>query len=215
MIFVNFKTYRQGTGEGAVKLARILQEVEKKVGVEIIPLVQPTDIFRLSQQGFRVWAQHLDDINFGPNTGQVLPEAVLAAGVQGTLLNHSENKLPVEIIGDTLGRCRKLGLKTLVCAESIEEAKEIVEHKPDFLAYEPPELIGGDISVSSAKPEVIRDFVKEIKGVPILVGAGIHTQKDVKTALRLGAKGILVSSHVVLTEDPKKALGDLATGFGE
>ncbi len=214
MIFVNFKTYKEGTGKEAVKLAKICQEVGKKTSLKIIPLVQAVDIFRLANLGFEVWAQNLDDINFGPNTGQILPQAILAAGARGTILNHSENKLPIPVIGSVVVRCKRLELKTLVCAESIEEAKEIAEFKPDFIAYEPPELIGSrTTSVSTAKPEVIRDFVKEIKKIPIVVGAGVHSKEDVEITIKLGAVGVLVATDVILTKDPKKELIDLAEGF--
>jgi triosephosphate isomerase len=214
MIFVNFKTYQQGTGKAAIKLAKTCQVVAKKTSIKIIPLVQVVDLFPLANQGFVVWSQHLDDIGYGPNTGQVLPQAVAEAGAQGTLLNHSECKLPLEIIKETIKHCRALRLKVLVCAESLEEAQTILEAKPDFLAYEPPEFIGSQTdSVASAKPGVIKDFTKAIKEVPILVGAGIHSQKDVKTALKLGAQGILVATDVVLAKNPEKELLDLAKGF--
>jgi triosephosphate isomerase len=213
MIWVNFKTYQEGTGQKALELAKICQEAEKESGVTIIPVVQATDIFRLAQAGFKVWAQHLDDIEYGANTGQILPEAVLAAGAQGTLLNHSENKLPVEIIGETLKRGRDLGLKFLVCAESVEEGKEIVRLRPDFLAYEPPELIGGNVSVSLAKPEIVRDFVLAVGQIPVLIGAGIHKQTDIIKGRKLGAKGFLISSGVVLAKNPGEKLKELASGF--
>lgn len=214
MIFVNFKTYEQGTGKEAVKLAKACQVVSKKTSVTIIPVVQAADVFRLTSQEFEVWAQHVDDINFGPNTGQILPQTVATAGAKGTLLNHSENKLPVEVIKEIIKRCQALKLETLVCSDSLEEAKAIVEARPNFIAYEPPEFIGSQItSVSSVKPEVIKDFVREIKEVPVLVGAGIHSQKDVKTALKLGARGILVATDVVLAKNPEKELLDLAGGF--
>jgi len=214
MIFVNFKTYQSGTGEKAVALAKICQKVGKKAKIAVIPVVQAVDLWRLTSQGFEVWAQHLDDIDFGPNTGQILPQAVVEAGAQGTLLNHSENQLPLEMIKEIIKKSQLLKLKTLVCADNLEEAKAIVASRPDFLAYEPPEFIGNQTaSVSSARPEVIKDFVKEIKNIPVLVGAGIHSQKDVKVALKLGAKGILVSSDVVLAKNPEKELLDLAGGF--
>src|SRR4030042_7101825 len=101
MIWVNFKTYQEGTGQRVLDLTKICQKVEKESSVTIIPVVQAADIYRLAQSGFKVWAQHVDDIEYGANTGQVLPETILAAGAVGTLLNHSENKLPVEIIGET------------------------------------------------------------------------------------------------------------------
>ncbi len=214
MIFVNFKTYEQGTGQAALKLVKICQEVNKKTAVKIIPAIQGADIFRFASQRFEVWAQHVDNINFGPNTGQVLPQAIATAGAKGTLLNHSEYRLPLEVIKETIKLCQALKLKILVCADNLKEAKQIVENKPDFIAYEPPEFIGSRTdSVSSAKPEVIKDFTKEIKKVPVLVGAGVHSQKDIKVALKLGAKGILVATDVVLADNPKKELLDLAGGF--
>ena len=214
MIFINFKTYKQGTGLTALKLARICQAVEEKTSIKIIPLVQTSDIFRLTSQGLRVWAQHVDDINFGPNTGQVLPQAVVGTGAEGTLLNHSEYKLPVEVIKETIKHCQALKLKTLVCSDNLEEAKQIVESKPDLIAYEPPEFIGSQTeSVATTKPEVIKNFVDKIKRIPILVGAGIHSQRDVKTALKLGAKGVLVATDIVLAKKPEKELLELAGGF--
>lgn len=217
MVFVNFKTYRQGTGKAAIKLTQICQAVEKKTSVKVVPVVQIVDIFRIIKKtGGPVWAQHIDDIEYGPNTGQILPEAVKAAGAVGVLLNHSENKLPVEVIGETIKRCQSLKLRVLVCSDSLEEAEEIAVFKPDLLAYEPPELIGSQTaSVSTAKPEVIKDFVTEIKNIPVLIGAGIHSQQDVKIGIKLGTVGILVSSDVVLAQNPEKELLDLADGFNK
>jgi triosephosphate isomerase len=211
MIFVNFKTYQQGTGEAALILAKICQGVEETTGIKIIPIVQTADIFRLASQGFTVWAQHIDEVDFGPYTGQVLSKTILEAGAKGTLLNHSEKKLPLEKVKNILPGLK--GLQSLVCAESIEEGRRLAELKPDFLAYEPPELIGGEVSVSQARPEVIREFVDKIKNMPILVGAGIHKQADVRKALELGVKGILVSSDIVLADNPQQELLDLAGGF--
>jgi triosephosphate isomerase len=214
MIFVNFKTYQKGTGERAVELAKICQTVAEKTKVSIVPVVQTTDLFRLTNQNFEVWTQHVDNISFGQNTGQILPQAVAEAGAKGTLLNHSENKLPLEVVKETIEKCRAFKLGTLVCADNLEEAKMIIEARPDFIAYEPPEFIGSQTeSVATAKPVVIENFVKEIKEAPVLVGAGVHSQKDVKTAFELGAKGILVATDVVLAENPEKELLDLAKGF--
>lgn len=215
MIFVNFKTYQSGTGKRAVELAKICQKIEKQTSVKIIPVVQAVDIFQLAGLGIEVWAQHVDDIESGANTGQVLPEAISAAGAKGTILNHSENKLPIEVIGSTIKNLKlKIeNFRVLVCAESIEEGREIAKFKPDFIAYEPPELIGGNISVSTAKPEVIRDFVIQVADISVIVGAGVHNQTDIRKGLELGAEGFLVSSDMMLAEIPQKELIDLAEGF--
>jgi triosephosphate isomerase len=215
MIFVNFKTYQQGTGQKALQLVKICQKIAEKEKIEIIPVVQAVDIFRISQSSsLPVWTQHLDEIGFGANTGRVLAEAVLAAGASGAILNHSENKIPTEIIRETVERAKSLGLRVLVCSESVEEAGEIIKSKPDFLGYEPPEFIGSQKdSVATARPGVIADFVKKFPALPIIIGAGIHSRQDVEIGLKLGAKGILVASGVVLAKEPEKKLTDLAKGF--
>jgi triosephosphate isomerase (TIM) len=213
MIFVNFKTYQQATGESSLNLAKICAEVSQITGVKIIPIVQVADLWRLASQGLEVWAQSADAIDFGAHTGSILPEAALMAGAKGFLLNHSEKKLSSSDLEKFLTKLKIKNVQTLVCAENIEEAQGIIGFQPTFLAYEPSELIGGQISVSQARPEIISEFVAKITSVPVLVGAGIHSPQDVQKALKLGAKGILVSSNVVLATDPKEVLLNLAGGF--
>jgi triosephosphate isomerase len=86
-----------------------------------------------------------------------------------------------------------------------------------MLAVEPPELIGGEISVSTAKPEVIRDSVSAVNqinpGIPVLCGAGVKDQADVSKALSLGSQGILLASGVVKSSEPRKVLIDLIQGL--
>jgi triosephosphate isomerase len=160
-----------------------------------------------------VLAQHVDALTPGPRTGHIVPDAVKAAGAIGTLLNHSEHRLPIGAILDAVGACRQLGLITIVCAATPSEAIDLARAKPDFIAVEPPELIGGQVSVSVARPEVITDTTGHIKHVPVLCGAGVKNGRDVATAWKLGAKGVLVASGVVLADSPSKALLDLAAGF--
>ncbi|MFB6077278.1 MAG: triose-phosphate isomerase, partial [Candidatus Nanohaloarchaea archaeon] len=83
---------------------------------------------------------------------------------------------------------------------------------PDFVAFEPPELIGGDVSVASAKPELIEAAV-ENAATTVLTGAGVKDSDDVETALDLGTDGVLVASGVVKADDPAAAMTDLVSGF--
>ena len=82
----------------------------------------------------------------------------------------------------------------------------------DVIAVEPPELIGGDISVSTARPELISDSVQKISKVPVLVGAGVKNGADVRIARKLGAVGVLIASGVTKANDPEAVLLDLAQG---
>ena len=155
MIFVNFKTYQKGTGEEAVELAKICQSVAKKTKVLVIPVVQAVDLFRLASQGVEAWTQHVDDIDCGPNTGQTLPQGVVAAGAQGTLLNHSENKLPAEVVKAIVKKCQGLKLKTLVCVDHLEEAKMSEEKKIC------PFLLGARLPHYSSTGPTIGSCIKE------------------------------------------------------
>nr|HEC21062.1 triose-phosphate isomerase [Candidatus Peregrinibacteria bacterium] len=176
MIVVNFKTYEGATGEKALELARIHQKVAAESSVEIIICVQPTDIFRISQEvKISVFAQHIDPQGYGSNTGFITPEAAKLAGASGTLLNHSEHLLLDEsVLEESIKRAREeIGLKTIVCTATVEKGAQIEQDfHPDFIAVEPPELIGGDVSVSTANPEIIEKAVNLIGGDKVLVGAG-------------------------------------------
>ncbi len=212
MIFVNFKTYKEGTGEEAVKLANFCQEVSEKSGVEIIPVVQVVDLYRISKEvKIPLWVQHIDWFPQGQYTGWINLEAVIEAGASGSLLNHSEHQIPPGTINQVIKRIGNF--RVMVCCRTLGQAERLAKLEPDFLSYEPPELIGSqEKSVASEKPETIKKIV-EMTGIPVIVGAGVHSQEDVKISLKMGAKGILVATDIVLAKDPKKELEDLAKAF--
>jgi triosephosphate isomerase (TIM) len=213
IIIINFKTYPNSTGQNAVRLAKICEKVAFESGTDIRVAVCAPDIYHVSEVvSIPVYAEHVDEYPVGKYTGSILPELVKTAGATGTLLNHSEHRIPFQKLEESLKRAKSVSLTTVVCAESTEEAVKIALLKPDFVAIEPPELIGGDISVSKAKPELIMNGVHEVKeklGIRLLVGAGIKSREDVVKAMELGADGILIASGVDLAIDPEKALRDL------
>jgi hypothetical protein len=75
---------------------------------------------------------------------------------------------------------------------------------PDYVAIEPPELIGSGVSVCRADPGIIRRSVEAARkvapGVKVLCGAGIQTGECVRIALELGTNGVLLASSVVKAE---------------
>jgi len=203
IIVINFKTYKQG--KAAIELAKQLEKVSK----DIIIGVQATDIYEIVKATkLRVYSQHVDWQRPGRFTGFILPEAIKKDKAEGSFLNHSEHRLSFGILKKTIKRCKQVGLKTLVFASSLKEAKKIKKLKPNYLVYEPPELVGGKISVSEAKPELIKNIAKKLK-CKFLVGAGIHTSEDVKIAMKLGASGIAISSAVCKAKNPGKKLREL------
>jgi len=218
MIFVNFKTYEQGSGSKAVELTRILEEVALQTQVKIIPVVQIIDAETvIGATKLEVWIQHVDPVTYGANTGWTLPEEAVKVGIRGVFLNHSEHKFANwEDLVKAVSRCREVELKTLVFASSLEELKKALELKPTFVAYEPPELIGStSVSVATAQPEIIAKaaVITKERGIPLIVGAGIASREDVKKSLELGAVGVAVATDVVKAVDPKRELIDLTEGF--
>jgi triosephosphate isomerase len=218
VIVLNFKAYRESSGERGLALARMCEEVAKETDKSIAIAPQQIDLSLMVREvGIPVFAQHVDPIGEGSFTGHISPSAVKEIGVAGTLINHSERQLPPEMIEITVQKCKDVGLETIICANDVEMSRVAASFGPDFVAVEPPELIGGDISVTSARPEVVSGSVSKVKEVDssviVLCGAGVKNEEDVRKAIELGTEGVLLASGVVKAEDPKPALLDLAGGL--
>jgi len=212
-IITNFKTYESATGENALNLAKIHEKVASETGVSMAVCCQAVDLRMVAEAvSIPVFAEHFDPVSYGSNTGKSMPEALKAAGAYGSLLNHSENRMRLDYIEEAVQIAKKLELYTVICANTPESGKAMSAFNPDLIAVEPPELIGGDISVSSAQPEIISDAVSMIGEGKVLVGAGIKNGEDVRKALELGASGVLLASGVTKAEDPEAVLRDLASG---
>jgi len=218
LLIVNFKTYAQATGEMAVKLARIIEEVARKHGANAAVAVQPFDLRWVAKSvDIPVFAQHLDPVTPGSHTGWLLPEAAKEAGAVGSLINHSERPLPLDQIQATVKRIKELGMVSVVCANDVEMATTLASLDPDIIAVEPPELIGSGVAVSKAKPEVVSNSVRRIKErnpkIRVLCGAGVSSGEDARRALELGAEGVLLASYVVCAKDQRAATEDIITGM--
>ncbi len=213
IILINFKTYKEGTGRNAIGLAKMCKLAEK--GFQVILAVQAADIPPISRLGMDVIAQHVDYFEQDRHTGAILAEDVREEGAIGTLLNHSEHKLPFSVLNKTIERCKRIRLKAFVCAASVQEAKRIASLRPYAIALEVPELIATGNSISRQKPKSVRRFVLNLKRISKkiipLCGAGISDANDVKAALQLGCQGVLVSSAIVKAKNQKKAILNITT----
>lgn len=217
-IVLNFKTYPEILGKKGWDLAKRFATVADDTGASIVLCPPATDLAHVAKLvHVPVFAQHVDAVEPGQTTGWVPPESLIEAGAAGTLINHSERKVAWEEMAKVIPRCRALGLEVIGCADDLAEAETLAKLTPDYIAIEPPELIGGDVSVTTAKPEVVSGAVRRIRAanvdVAVLCGAGVKTRKDVAKAIELGTSGVLLSSGVVKAKDPEKALRDLVKGL--
>jgi len=213
-IIVNFKLYEQGTGIDALNLAKIHQQVADETGASIAIAVNALDLAEVaSSVTIPVFLQHMDSVGYGSFTGHILPELVKEKGAYGVILNHAERPLENQHLELGIQRAKDAELFTIVCANTPEFATKCKEWGPDLIAMEPPELIGGDISVSKAGPHIIEEAVKMVGSGKLLVGAGVKEGDDVDIALALGASGVLLASGVVKSEDPYSALMEIVSGL--
>ena len=213
MIVLSLKTYKEATADNAVKLCQIIKKVADETKVPIIPAAQPFDIYRIKQAvDMEVWAQHLDPIDPNRHFGWLSPYSAKQAGASGVVINHLEHEIDFKTIKATVEKCKQYDLKTLVIVGTVDLAKQVNELKPDYLAYENADLIGGDVAMIDHDPEGTKQVVA-LASMPVIVGAGIRTGEHVKKTLAVGGAGVILASAVVKAEDQEAALKDLASGF--
>ncbi|NHI93256.1 MAG: triose-phosphate isomerase [Candidatus Lokiarchaeota archaeon] len=218
VVLINYKTYIQATGKGALNLTKICEKIIKEFDINIIVAAQAVDIFRLTQETeVPIYAQHIDPIEPGSNTGFILPEAIVEAGANGTLLNHAEHKIKLFDLETALERLKNLKLETCICAANPETSGAISTLNPTFVAFELPSLIGTGISISTTEPDLVEKSVNNIlkfgdKVIP-LCGAGVSTGDDVYAALKLKTRGVLLASAFTKAKDPEKILIEIANAI--
>ncbi|MBI4983750.1 triose-phosphate isomerase [Candidatus Woesearchaeota archaeon] len=212
LILINFKTYKESSGNRGLKLAQRISKVKSnKYQIAVAPsLLTVKEI--AEKVNIPVFAQHADNVELGAHTGSIPPRELKEIGIQGVILNHSEYKVNFPYLRNIVKLCQHYHLITVVCASNLVEIKHIAELNPDYIAYEPPELIGGDISVTEANPEIITRAVKMVgrmsSSTKMLCGAGIHSPEDLHQALSLGANGVLLAHAVVKAPSPRKFLNE-------
>ncbi|MBR2255431.1 MAG: triose-phosphate isomerase [Candidatus Methanomethylophilaceae archaeon] len=213
-VIVNFKVYSEVEGRKALTLAKICEKVAEESGANIVVCPPMLELSAVAAScSIPVFSQNVDPRKPGSGTGFTTPSSVAAAGCAGTLVNHSEHKQSVSDVGTCVSMSKDLGLCVCVCSDTAEGAKDLAAFHPHMIAVEPPELIGGDVSVTTANPKIVSDTVDTVhsvdKDVAVLCGAGVKNGRDVRTALDLGASGVLLASGVVKAKDPESVIRDL------
>lgn len=217
MLVVNCKNYIEMTGDRLDGLIRDAAESARRYGIDIAVAPPHHLLGRFGDSPVTVLAQHVDTAGLGSTTGFVVPEMLKAAGMSGSIINHSEHRIGADDVSRVVSRLRDLGMISVVCTRDVEETARHALLEPDYLAIEPPELIGTGRSVSTERPELVSDAAKAVRGAggrsQLLCGAGIVTGDDVAKAIGLGAAGILVASGVTKAEHPGRVLDELASSF--
>ncbi len=203
-------------GDEMVSLAKTIDRVAKQYDVRVILTPQYTDIYRVAREteNVLVFAQHMDSLAIGRGLGSVLPEAVKAAGAVGVMLNHAEKPLPIAELRACVRRAEALGLYSIVCADSIAEARAIAHLNPDIIVCEPTELIGtgqtSDEAYVLASMEAVRSVNPDIQ---VLQGAGISNGKDVYSVIRAGAEATGTTSGIMKAADKEAMVEEMLSAL--
>ncbi len=215
LIVVNFKTYESASGQSAEDLAASMEKFTNR-NFRMIAVVSAFDLHSIASNStnLEVWSQHLDPVGKGSYTGWLEPESAIYRGAVGTIINHAEHKVSIKHVKELMEMLPS-DFPICACAADVSEAIELAKLNPTFIAVEPPELIGGDISVTTADPSIVTDTVKAVKSVNsnvrVLCGAGVKNGSDVRKAIELGAEGVLLASGVTKAEDVNAVLDDLSS----
>ena len=201
MFIINCKNYNEISGEKINKLALIAERISKKYKIQIAIAPPRHLLASIKKSKLLIFAQHLDDAKVGSTTGYMIPELVKKSKVSGALINHSEHRISPKEITNLVKRLKKLKMKTVVCVKNVREAEKYAKLNPTYIAIEPPELIGTGRAISTERPGLITKSLSAVKkarnSTKLLCGAGIVTSEDVKRAMELGSRGILVASGIV------------------
>jgi triosephosphate isomerase (TIM) len=214
-LIINFKNYEEVSADRAIKLAESAREVAERLRIEIV-VAPPQPMLALIANKIQipVIGQHVDNEKMGPSTGFIVPEMVKSCGAIGSLINHSEHRIERSLIASLVERMRKLGMASIVCAQEPREVVEISTLQPDFIAIEPPELIGSGRAVSKENPAIITKSIEAAGSRSrVICGAGITDKDDVTKAMKLGSQGILVASGIVKDTSWEKKITELASGM--
>ena len=214
MFVINCKNYEEISGNKIIKFIKIAEKVSKKYKIKIA-ISPPQHLIGLdANNSIPILAQHIDDSKIGSTTGFIVPELLKKSKVSGSLINHSEHRISSKEIEKLVLKLKELKMTSIVCVKDIAEVKKYVKLDPDFIAIEPPELIGSGKAVSKEKPELIAKAASIVNNsknkTELLCGAGIVSGEDVAKAIELGSKGILVASGIIKAKSWNKVISEFA-----
>jgi triosephosphate isomerase len=162
------------------------------------------------EAGLTTYAQNVHWADEGAFTGEISPPMLLALGVQGAIVGHSERR---QYFGETdegvarrAGAALRAGLHVIACVGETEEERERGEtekvlrrqlsvlepHERLVVAYEPVWAIG---TGRTATPEIAQEahaFVKSLLDVPVLYGGSVKPDNAEALLSRPDVDGALV-----------------------
>ena len=126
------------------------------------------------------------------------------------MLNHAEKPITLSALAQTIKRAKEVGLMTIVCTDTIAEAKAVACLAPTIIVAEPTELIGTGKTSDMDYVKASIDAIKSVDpNILVLQGAGISNGNDVYNVIRAGAEATGSSSGVVKAPSRKAMVDEM------
>lgn len=213
-LFVNPKSYLYG--QKSLELARAADRICQQYGVTIFFTCPYADLRLIAAETSHiiVTAQNMDSLEPGRGMGAVLPESLVEAGARAVVLNHAEHPKTLAELTACIRRAQKLGLVTIVCADSVPEARAVAELGAEVILAEPTQLIG---TGTTAGPEYIVEATQAIRSVSpeikVMIASGITTAEDCYEVVFHGADGTGSTSGIVKAPEPERRLEEMVAAI--
>lgn len=210
-LIVNPKSYLYGNE--SLKLAKAADQAAKDTGLPIIFTCPYADVrmIRENTENIIVCVQSMDPLTPGRGMGHVLPESLKEAGADAVFLNHAENPKTLSDLYACIRRAAELDMTSIVCADSITEAKAVACMNPDVVLAEPTDLIGtGQVADDAYTMEAIDQVRKVNPDVLVVVASGVSTAEDCYNMIRLGADGTGGTSGILNAPSPAVRIREMA-----
>ena len=210
-LIVNPKSYLYGNE--SLKLAKAADQAAKDTGLTIIFTCPYADVrmIRENTENIIVCVQSMDPLVPGRGMGHVLPESLKEAGADAVFLNHAENPKTLSDLHACIRRAAERNMTSIVCADTITEAKAVACMNPDVVLAEPTDLIGtGQVADDAYTIEAIDQVRKVNPDVLVVVASGVSTAEDCYNMVRLGADGTGGTSGILNAPSPAVRIKEMA-----
>ena len=205
-------------GRQVLDLALAADAAAQKYQVGIIFTTPFADIRLVAESTshIHVFAPHMDSLLPGRGVADILPESIKAAGAVGVMLNHCEKPVSLAQLRQTIRRADETGLGTIVCADSIAEARAVAQFEPNIIVAEPTELIGSNQTSGNDYVQASIAAIKAINpDILVLQSAGIRSGRDVYAIMLAGAEATGSSSGIALAPDRAAMVDEMVRAVRE
>lgn len=209
-LVINPKNYF--TQSELYEMAAIADSLAEEYDVTLILTGPFTDLHSLKKRtkDILIAAQHVDDVQEGVSMGKVSPVALKEIGVDVVVLNHAENKLYFSEIINIIKECNRLNISTIVCSDSVLEARALALLDPTVILCEPTELIGtgrtSDLSYVKESNRMIKNINPNIL---VEQAAGVKNYDDVYQIIKAGSDGTGATSAFVQANNREAILREM------